>query len=183
MQKYQPGNGKDTGMQKKLTTALFAIYLIVLFWILLLKLGVRFSYMGKRSVNLIPFSDFLHSNGKINTGETMLNVLIFVPLGLYAGLLFKRWTWRNKVFFFFLVSLLFEGLQYILKIGAFDTTDMITNLLGGITGLLIFKGIERIFNNSARSHKFINIIATIGTITIISLLVLLKLNMLPIRYQ
>ena len=162
---------------KKLTKVLFIIYSITLFWILLFKLGVRFSYMEKRSVNLIPFSD------KIDLSEIILNVVIFVPLGIYAGVLFNRWTSGTKFLFFFFISLMFEGLQFILRVGAFDTTDIITNTLGGIIGLIIFEAIEKVFNNRIKAEKFINIIAAIGTVVMISMLFLLKMNMLPVRYQ
>ena len=171
-----PNNMKENNKTNKLTNVLFIIYLIALFWILLFKLGVRFSYMEKRNVNLIPF-------GKIDVSEIILNVVIFVPLGIYAGVLFKRWVFVKKLVFFFLISLMFEVLQLIFRIGAFDITDIITNILGGIIGLLIFEAIEKLFNNSVKSQKFITIIAAIGTALMISLLLLLKLNMLPIRYQ
>ncbi len=171
-----PNNMKENNKTNKLTNVLFVIYLIALFWILLFKLGVRFSYMENRNVNLIPF-------GKIDVSETILNVVIFVPLGIYAGVLFKRWIFVKKLLLFFLISLMFEGLQFIFRIGAFDITDIITNILGGIIGSLIFEAIEKLFNNSVKSRKFITIIAAIGTVLMISLLLLLKLNMLPIRYQ
>ena len=178
MKKQLIDNNKTNG----LTTVLFAIYLIALIWILIFKLGVRFSYMENRSVSLIPYREyFLYGNFDIV--ETILNVMIFIPLGLYGGVLFKRWTSGKKLFFFFLISLMFEGLQFILRIGAFDVTDIINNTLGGIMGLVIFKAIGKSFNNSIRTQKFINIIAAIGTALMISLLVLLKMNMLPIRYQ
>ena len=177
------GNGKDRNSSNKLTKTLFIIYSIALFWILLFKLGVRFSYMGTSSVNLIPFSEFFLSNVKIDRAEIILNVVIFLPLGIYAGVLFKKWTWGQKLFFFFLISLMFEELQFIFRIGAFDITDIITNILGGIIGLLIFEAVEKLFNNSVKAQKFINIIAVMGTAIMISLLLLLKLNMLPIRYQ
>ncbi|TMI95841.1 MAG: VanZ family protein [Bacteroidetes bacterium] len=167
---------KEKNKTNKVTNVLFIIYLIALFWILLFKLGVRFSYMENRNVNLIPF-------GNIDVSETILNVVIFVPLGIYAGVLFERWGFVKKLFFFFLISLMLEGLQFIFRIGAFDITDIITNISGGIIGLLIFEAIEKLFNNSVKSQKFINIIAAIGTVLMISLLLLLKLNMLPVRYQ
>lgn len=176
-------DSNDPNDSNKLTQVLFIIYLIVLIWILLFKFGVRFSYMGTGSVNLIPFRQYFISNGKIDRAELILNVVIFVPLGIYAGLLFKSWVWGHKLFFFFLISFLFEGLQFIFRIGAFDVTDIITNILGGIIGLLIFEAIERVFNNSVQSKKVINTIATVGTAIIVFLLLLLKLNMLPIRYQ
>jgi len=70
-----------------------------------------------------------------------------------------------------------------LAVGAFDSTDIVTNTLGGMIGLLIFKAIEKAFNNSTKAQKFINILAAIVTAIMIVLLWLLKLNMLPIRYQ
>lgn len=177
---------KSLDMQKstnKLTNALFIIYAIGLFWILLFKLGVQFSYMSKRNVDLIPFSESFATNGKIDIVEIILNVMIFVPLGIYTGVLFKKWTFRNNLLFFSLVSLMFEGLQFIFKIGAFDITDIITNTTGGIIGLIIFKAVEKSFKNSVKAQNFINIIAGIGTAVMILCLLLLKLKMLPIRYQ
>ncbi len=173
----------DNNKANKLTNVLFIIYLVALLWILVFKLGVRFSYMETRRVNLIPFSEPLILNGKIDFGEMILNAVIFVPLGIYAGVLFKQWTSVKKVFLFFLISLLIEALQFILKVGAFDITDIITNTLGGIIGLMIFKAIEKVFKNNFKAQKFINIIAATGTVLITLLLLLLKLNMLPVKYQ
>lgn len=139
--------------------------------------------MTQGSVNFIPFSKPLILNGKVDFGEMILNAVIFVPSGIYAGVLFKRWAFGKNIFLFFSISLLCEGLQFILRIGAFDITDIITNTLGGIIGLIIFRAIEKAFKNTIRAQYFINIIAVIGTVLMISLLLLLKLNMLPVRYQ
>lgn len=175
--------GKDNNQSNKLTVVLFVIYLIALCWILLFKLGVRFSYMGNRQVNLIPFSEPLILHGKIDFGEIIMNMVIFVPLGIYAGTLFKRWTFGRHLFFFFLISLIVEGLQFILRVGAFDITDTITNTLGGIIGLMIFNAIEKAFGNSVKAHKFIDTMAAIGTVSMVLFLILLKTNNLWIRYQ
>jgi len=177
LQKYWRSLSIDLDKTNQLTIVLFTIYMFVLLWILLLKFGVRFTYMEERSVNLIPFSEAL------DRSQLILNVVFFIPLGIYAEVLFKKWTLWNRLFFVFLTSLMVEGLQYVLRIGALDTTDIITNSLGGLTGLLIYVAIEKLFNNSVRSQKFINIIAGIGTVIMVSLLILLKLNMLPVRYQ
>ncbi len=182
VQKYWNNDLKDN-KANKLTYVIFLIYLVLLSWIILFKLNVSFSYMGKRSINFIPYIEPLISNDKINFGEIILNVLIFIPLGLYAGVLYKSWSVGKKIFLFFLTSLVFEVIQFIFGIGTFDITDLINNTLGGVIGLMIFKGIDKIFKNSLKAQKFINIIATIGTVLIISLLILLRLNMLPVRYQ
>jgi glycopeptide antibiotics resistance protein len=177
------GNGKENGLANKVTTVLFIIYMIALFWILLFKLGVRFSYMEKRSVNLEPFREPLISHGKLDISQIILNVVIFVPLGIYVGVLSKRWNFISKLLCFFLVSLMFEVFQYIFRVGAFDITDIITNTSGGIIGLVIFEAIEKAFNDSIKAQKFINFIAAIGTVVMVSLLFLLKMNMLPVRYR
>ena len=168
----------------KLTYVLFTIYLIALTWILLFKLGVHFSNMGNsRSINLIPFREFLILNGKIDFAEMIMNVVIFVPLGIYAGIVFKRWITAKKLFLFFLISLIIEGFQYILALGVFDITDIVNNTLGGIIGLMIYEGIEKAFKNSGKAQKFINLLAAIGTFLMILFLFLLKTNHLWIRYQ
>lgn len=183
LQKTGRNISKVNNVANGITIILFISYLVALCWILLFKLGVRFSYMGNRRVNLIPFSEPLILNGKIDVGEIILNVVIFVPLGVYTGILFERWVFGRKLFFLFLISLIVEGLQFILAVGAFDITDIITNTLGGIIGLTIFKAIEKAFNNSVKAQKFINIISAVGTALMILLLLLLKMNMLPVRYQ
>jgi glycopeptide antibiotics resistance protein len=40
-----------------------------------------------------------------------------------------------------------------LAVGAFDITDTITNTLGGIIGLMIFKAIGKVFNNSVKAQN------------------------------
>lgn len=183
MAEYRINNSVNNNTTNRLTMVLFIIYLAVLAWIILFKLGVQFSYMESRRVNTIPFKGFITAKGFIGKGETLLNIIIFIPLGIYAGVLFKRRSFGNNILFFCFISVLFEALQFIFRIGALDITDIITNTLGGIAGLLVCKLVEKIFNNDAKAGKFINIIAVTGTIVIISLLLLLKLNMLPVRYQ
>ena len=169
----------DNNKTNKLTNVLIIIYLIALFWILVLKFNIPFSYMGNmRRINLIPFSESTIINGKLDFGEIIMNVVIFVPLGIYAGILFKRWIIGKKLFLFFLISLICEGFQYILAVGAFDITDIINNTLGGVIGLMIYKEIEKAFKDSVKAQKLINMIALIGTILMISLLLLLKIKKL-----
>ena len=167
----------------KLTTALLVIYLLLLVWIVLFKLGVRFTYMEQRDFNLMPFNELLNPEGKREWMETLLNVLIFLPLGVYAGMLLKKWNFGNKLLFFFGISFLLEGLQFILAIGAFDSTDLITNVSGGIAGLLLYGVIEKLYTNPIKAQKFLNLLSAMGTVVMVILLILLKLNRLPIRYQ
>ncbi|QHT71479.1 VanZ family protein [Rhodocytophaga rosea] len=169
---------KDSKVSNRWTTLLFIIYLIALYYILLLKLGIRFSYMRERITNFIPFSE-----GIIFTSEKIMNVVIFLPLGIYAGILFERWIFATKLLLFFSLSLFIEALQYILRIGAFDVTDLITNTTGAVTGVMLFEGLDKAFNNRCKAQKLINLLAAASTVIMIVVLVLLKMNRLPIRYQ
>ncbi|ARP49665.1 hypothetical protein B6259_01395 [Ruminococcaceae bacterium CPB6] len=162
---------RDNSKTNKLTKVLFVIYLIAVFWIIVFKFNLPFSNLGyMRSINIIPFNESLVINGKLAFREIIMNVAIFIPLGIYSGILFKKWTIGKKIFLFFLISLICEIFQFILGVGASDITDIINNTLGGIIGLVIYKGIEKISKNSIKAQKIINIIATIGTILMISLL-------------
>lgn len=170
---------KDNNKTRKLTNVLFIIYLIALFWIIVFKFNIQLPPMrNMRSINLIPFSEPLMLNGKVAIGEMIMNIVIFIPLGIYAEILFKRWNTLKKLLLFSLVSLTCEVLQYIINIGASDITDIINNTLGGLIGLMIYIGIEKAFKNSAKAQKFINIIALNGTIFMISILFLLKVSRL-----
>jgi len=184
LQNYRMNNMRDRHYINQLTIALFVIYLGALIWILLFKMGVHFSYMRTgRSINFIPFSQPVILNGKNDVGESIMNVLIFVPLGMYAGILFQRWQLGKKILLFFFVSFMVESCQYITGLGAADITDIITNTLGGTIGLLIYTGIEKAFNSNSKAQKFINVLATIGTIFMIVFLYLLRTNRLWIRYR
>lgn len=168
---------KDNRKSTKLTKVLFTIYLIALFWIILFKFSLPFSYLGNmRSINLIPFSESLIINDKLDISEIIMNAVIFMPLGIYAGILCKKWSVGKKILLFFSISLLCEVFQYILGVGASDITDIINNTLGGILGLFIYIGIVKIFNDHVKAQKFINVLAAIGTIFMILLLSLLVIS-------
>ena len=113
-------------MRNKLTYVLFIIYLVALVWIVIFKLNISLPPIkSTRSVNLVPFSKPLILNGKVDLGEMILNVLVFIPLGVYAGVLYKSWSNGKKILLFFGVSLLCELCQLILGVGVFDITDII----------------------------------------------------------
>ena len=87
------------------------------------------------------FRLFAYMFSDLNT--TLLNVLMFVPLGLALPLLWKPFAawWRTALFGFF-GSLFIEILQ-IFTHRATDVNDLLTNTLGCILGYLLAKGILR----------------------------------------
>lgn len=159
---------------KILTSVLFVIYLIVLTWIIVFKMSLDlhlFQDMNHRSINLIPFAGSLIVNGKVELSEIILNIVVFIPAGVYMGMLFNEKSFLRKIIPIFIVSLLYEVLQYIFAIGASDITDLIGNTLGGAIGILLYDILQRILGK--RTIKILNILAVIGTVLVIGFLGLL----------
>lgn len=160
----------------QVTLSLFAVYLVALYWIIVLKFNITAYHDGvERVINWIPYREAV-LYGNMNLNETLMNVFIFVPFGLYSGILLERWNLFRKFALFLSVSFFFEVSQFILKVGAFDVTDLINNTLGGLLGLMLFKALERSFATRVKAQKFTNIMALVGTVAIFSLLLFLKIN-------
>ncbi len=133
---------------KKVTIALFVIYLLVLFCTILLKsqfnlvfVNIQFRFGGSeitRSINLVPFGGMLMLNGEPSYGEVFFNTWVFVPFGMFLCMLIKKKSFVKLLAPIVLTSLLFEALQYVFVLGASDVTDVIANTLGGLIGALLF---------------------------------------------
>lgn len=157
---------------KKITLSLLVIYLIILSWIILLKTQFSLSTLGRfRSINLIPFAKSSITNGKIDLNEILNNILVFIPVGVYIGMLTPAWSFIRKTAPVTLLSFTYETLQFLFALGASDITDLITNTLGGILGILIVMLFFRLFCDKA--YKILNTFAIICTIVIIGFLVLI----------
>ena len=119
---------------KSLARVLFAVYSVILAWLILLKFSVHIDsvlHYDKRSLNFVPFS---HSSG--SSRQSIENVLVFIPLGLLLSVTFKRLNFLSKLLIVLGASISAETIQYIFAIGATDITDVMTNTLGGLIGLI-----------------------------------------------
>ncbi len=149
---------------RSMTVHLFSIYMIILFWAILYKFSLNFSLeavYASRSVNLIPLAGSFASDGSFCIAEFLFNIAAFIPFGIYLTAANPKLSGHKKMLIFFLISLLFETTQLIFKIGVFDTTDLLTNTLGGMIGVLICKEIIHTFKR--RSREMINAIGAAGT--------------------
>lgn len=162
---------------KKLTSILLGIYVIIISWIIVFKMQFSFDSLPYiRSINLIPFGESVIVNGKIYFGEIINNLIVFIPVGLYMGMIWKDKKILKKVVPILSLTLIFECLQYILHVGASDITDIIMNTLGGIIGILVINCLYKIFKNNEKVDKVLNILATICTIGVIGLITILIIS-------
>ena len=128
-----------TAGAKNPTTAylagLFAVYLVLLAWIVLWKLEVP--YVGEGALRQIKLVPFVPSGtfGASAPSEVVANILLFVPFGLYLGVLAPSWRWWKAAAAIAGASLVLEAAQYLLSVGSADVTDLIANTAGGLVGL------------------------------------------------
>jgi len=116
---------------------LFAVYLTLLVWTVLFKLHAPF--IGRddmRQVKLVPFAAG-EGFGPSSTLEVMLNLLLFIPFGVYLGMLARRWPVIGAALTIASTSFALEVTQYVLAVGSSDVTDVIVNTAGGVVGLAI----------------------------------------------
>lgn len=158
---------------KRITSILLGIYVIVLTWIIVFKMQLSWNFPYIRSINLIPFAESVIVNGKLYFAEIFYNLLVFVPIGAYLSMIDKDRKFYQKVIPIFLLSLIYETLQFIFHIGASDVTDIITNTSGGILGILFVNFLYKVFKNNEKVDKILNILAMICTAIIVVFLMLL----------
>jgi glycopeptide antibiotics resistance protein len=72
--------------------------------------------------------------GASRPSEVLINLLLFVPFGLFLGLLAPWWSWRRLAGIAVVVSLAFEATQFVLAIGSTDVTDVLVNTAGALIG-------------------------------------------------
>lgn len=145
---------KRKDLSKEIVTISFVLYLLLLTWIIVFKVRIDISSLKYiRSINFIPFK----SNGSINgMKETIINLLLFIPLGMYLQFFSKKQKYMS-ITMVILISFIFEILQYVFHIGVSDITDIIMNTLGGIIGMLLMFILYKLLNKKINSDQ-VNII-------------------------
>lgn len=116
---------------------MFVTYLVLLTWVVLWKLEIPFVGDGtERQVKLVPFVATARA-GASAPFEVLANVMIFVPSGVYLGLLAPLTRWWRLAGTIAGASLTFEVVQYLLAVGRTDLTDVVANTAGGVVGLAL----------------------------------------------
>ena len=113
--------------------AAFLAYSVLLVWLAVWKLALPYVGSGERVLKLVPFIES-GAYGPSAPSEVLGNLLVFVPLGLYLGLLSPTWSWRRVAAATAATSVAIEVAQYVLAVGRCDVTDMLVNTAGGLAG-------------------------------------------------
>ena len=182
MKKHQSGEEIRLEKQDMLTRVLFVIYLLALTWLILFKLQFSVPEMnGRQIINLIPLAGSFDDNGVIQFSEIRLNVLAFIPLGIYLGMLQAQWSFVKKLLAIVGLALAFEIIQFIFVIGRADITDVLGNTLGGIVGIGIYTWLTKLLKG--RANRLITLFAATSTILALLLVALLLISHRWVRIQ
>ena len=84
-----------------------------------------------RGYNFTPFWSYEKSELLV---ENVMNVIVFVPVGLLIGYSFSRWSYWKVIGFGCLFSISIEVLQFAYNRGFCELDDVIHNTLGCILG-------------------------------------------------
>ena len=143
------------------------IYLLIFFFLLFAK-----EPMGSvHSVNLVPFRtimlylryDWIRRQ-PFALFNVIGNIVLFMPMGIYLGLFSDQksiWVNTLRIFCF---SVAIEGMQLIMSVGIADVDDVLLNTLGGFLGAVMYRILERIFQEKV--PQVIAILAPIGAAVI-----------------
>lgn len=102
-------------------------------------IGYTSTISFRPQISLIPFVGMI--TGPI---ETILNIVLFVPMGLFLPLLYKKYNkFKTVVITGILFSVSIELVQ-MFNWGASDINDVMTNTMGACLGYLIYSIISKI---------------------------------------
>lgn len=159
-----------------LIAVLFIVYLTLLVWVILFKLQWSLNDIDRtRSVNLIPFHYAAAAGEQFQVKEVRDNVLIFIPFGVLLSMLASKMKWPNKFLIILGASLALETMQFVLAIGAADSTDLITNSSGGVIGMGLYALLLSVVKDKQKIDRVIAVGAGILAVLFLGLMAVLLL--------
>ena len=138
-------SSSHAGARRGVLTLAFVVYLVLLAWVVLWKLDQP--WIGDaaplwRPLKLVPFVASGDA-GASAPAEVVINLVIFVPYGLFMGALAPASAWWKAAGIFLGTSIALETIQHLISTGSFDTTDLIVNTAGGLIGYGIYVAVCR----------------------------------------
>jgi glycopeptide antibiotics resistance protein len=92
------------------------------------------------------------------------------------SLFFKKAPFWGKATLIFVVSLALECSQYILAVGSFDITDLITNTAGGLVGYCFYLIGRALLRDKNRAERSVAILIDAVTVLLVGGIFLIVLQ-------
>ena len=136
--------GKGLARQVAYLLCFLSFFTVVFATVIMFNLPFDFA-PNRHVVNFQPLRWLGEGEIRWRLKEIALNILLFMPLGVFAPMAFKRLRrFGAAVLGIFAVTFCIEFFQYFIGRSA-DIDDIIANLLGGIIGYAVFKISSKLF--------------------------------------
>lgn len=99
-----------------------------------------------RKYDFQPFWSYkAKQEGRVDLlAENIMNVVVFIPVGLLLGIAFKQMTWLKVLLIGCGISVTIESLQFFFMRGFSELDDVMHNTVGCLIGFLIVSGFHHI---------------------------------------
>lgn len=137
---------------RRLAIAMTLMYLWILIWALVLKLGnetllvnnytnlKELTPMERILWDIVPFN--YRGEGAYTAQlikDTILNTLVFVPFGVTLSYIFEKTNLLRDVAICLGIPLTIESIQFLTMLGNPATEDLITNVIGCFLGFAVYR--------------------------------------------
>ena len=178
---------KSEKLFKRLSITIFVMYLILVVWVVMFKCNIMGnvvrSYHMLSEMTIIerilfeinPIGWYINppveSQVPFYFLDDVLNVIVFVPFGLYLSYFIKDRKILKTIIIVFIISLSFEIVQLFTLLGGGSSKDIITNTLGAFIGCFVYKGIYK-----ESRIKILNMLSIIAVAILIPIVIYAFVN-------
>ena len=155
--------GIETTKEHEILSVLFVMYIVALLSqtvIPKIELNgdeIRFFQSGYNEINLTVFKEIklaIKLGGSFFLVNIVGNIVVFMPIALFVGLLYNKPSFFKCVLITTAVSVFVEACQIPQNRGT-DIDDVILNTLGGIVGYVLFIIINKLFDQFSAKCKIV----------------------------
>lgn len=143
------------------TVLIFSVKGVLLLYVMLLLTVTvihRTNTIGN-GYNFLPFWSYIEAirEGRNDlAAEMIMNVVIFIPLGVLLGLAFKDIKWKRAFIVSFGLSFCIETLQLLFNRGFAEFDDLFHNVLGSLLGFGFVPMMKQICENISKKREVVH---------------------------
>lgn len=136
---YLLNGNKKFCLHREIVSLIFIIYILCLYHV------VTFQDVNYGANNFVPFKEiFRYSIGSAKFIKNIIgNIVLFIPFGFFSSYYLRNKKMVTSFILTLITSLTIEVVQYYIG-RVFDIDDIILNIIGGISGFLLFVGFDAI---------------------------------------
>lgn len=124
----------------------YSLGLLLIEYVLLIYCStVFFRNTGKLQYDFMPFwsyRDYFNGVDKGLLAENIMNMVVFVPVGLLEGAAFRSMSWKKVMVIGLCLSVGIEVMQFVFRKGFSEVDDVMHNTVGCLIGYGIYRMIR-----------------------------------------